>query len=1578
MRHSSRTILVAGAFAALLGAGPAAALDYLNVNVQPDRAVPSACLSFTTELPRGKAQAMEPYVAITPATDHSLESRGKDLCIGGLKHGAHYAIRLKAGLPGADGTVLAKDVPVAIDIPDREAQVSFDQGKTLLPYTKGVGLPLKSINVAKAHVTLYRFSDRTMVDHLANDWFGQGVSGYGLDTIEDRAQKLFDGSVDVAQVRNREVSTLLPLDQLVKALEPGVYVAIATTPSDRLDREKERATVWFSVSDIGLVTVKTDAGLLVAAHSLQSAKPIAGVEVRLVSRANEVLGTYKTDGEGHATVPGSLLRGEHGDSPKILSALDGSGQFTWVQLDQPALDLSDLDIKGRAPPATNDAFLWTDRGVYRPGETIHLGALLRDRNGSPVRGVPLTLHIVRPDGVEVESRPLPLAQAGGGTLDVKTADNAFSGTWRLWAGTADKTQVGEASVSVQDFVPPRLEAKVTPPDGPVAADGTITAHVSADYFYGSPGAGLSGTVEATLQPAETPFKDLDGFDFGLAQEPFLPKALPAQDFATDDKGKAEVELKPEQVPDTTVPLEVSLRATVDDVDGRPAVAETTKLLHTADRFIGVKPTSENLADGSTATFDVALVDGDGKALPPESLKWDLVREDYDYNYFYRDGRWQSHETITDARVNGGELVLDARGRGTVSAQVTNGRWRLEAYDAAGKTATSVRFDAGWWASSEAQSRKPEVMPVTVDAAPPAGKVRAMIEPSFAGRVLVMLDGNGLHGVQELDMKKGGGAVEFDAADVPASGAYVVAVAISPAGAVVPRLPVRAVGLAWVAGATASHKLDVAIAAPDKVRPQTALDVDVAVKGAAPGEEAYITLAAVDEAVLRMTAFATPDAADHFNGRRALDLELRDIYSQLIDPAGQAGRLTQGGDGNANLNMGGLDVKTFKTVALFKGPVKLDAGGHAKIALDIPDFSGRLRLMAQAWTGTRFGAADRPVTVRPALLAELTLPRFLAPGDKMRARILVTDLEAPEQTWHVAMKATGAIALDRDDALFEDVKRDHRRFVDRSIVAGATPGVGHIHMQVTGDDGTTVARDFEISVRSPNAFTTERRIVTLAPGQHLAIDDTLGTDLVAGSAKLDITASTGPAIDVPGLLADLRQYPYGCAEQTISRAFPELFARRFNAKLAPATAESVTGQGAIQRLYSLQASDGSFGYWTSFDTGNFWLTAYAVDFMQHARAAGVNVPPEMEERATSWLAGQFATVGFEPRDTAGATYAAIVLSRADKLDLSQLRYVATRIRGGLPSDLARLQMAAALSHVGERDMAADFLRASVVVRNPTIYLNDYGSRIRDQAMSLSLAAEEKLEPQSTLIARADDLARVSAKTSWLSTQEEAWLLRAAFDLTSPTPLVVTLNGHRTPQGTRVLHSMMPLARGLKSDLSNDGASPISVALAATGIPSGAQPPEAAGFSVARTYYHLDGSPADLADVHQNDELVVAIEGAMDQKFQRKILAVDMLPAGLEPETVGLSTDRDDGQFKWLKGLTEPTFFALRDDRYMAGMDLSEGSPRFKLAYVVRAVTPGIFANPGPQVEDMYAPSFHARGNAGTMEVKPARVPAAAKP
>ena len=1567
MRSIIRTI---GLGLAVVTAMPswAGAVEYLNVTVQPDRAVPGACLSFSAELPRGKPQALEPYVSIVPSIDHGLQSRGKDLCITGLKHGEHYAVRVKAGLPASDGSTLAKDVPIDIQVPDREPQMSFDQGKTLLPWREGVGLPLKSVNVSKAHLVVYRFAERGLIEQLSNDWFGQALSGWSIDTVADRSQKVFEGSLDIASQTNVQVTTGIPLDGLIKNMQPGIYVATAVPAGAKPDSEIERATQWFSVSDIGLFTVKTDAGLLVSAHALGSGQPQAGIELRLVARSNEVLGSYKTDAEGRTLIPGGLLKGEHGDQPRLVSATSERGDFTWMQLDTPAMDLTDLDVKGRSPPSARDAFLWTDRGIYRPGETLHLGTLLRDDAGNPVPNLPVTLHVVRPDGIEVDKIAADLGHAGGGTVDIHVPDNAYTGNWTVWASAGGDEHIGSVEVSVEDFVPPRLEAKLEMA-GTVDAGAPFMPVVTANYFYGSPGADLTGTLDATIQPAAKPFKDLADFAFGLVQEPFLAKQLEAQQFTTDDKGRAEVTFPAGDKPDTTGPLEMALHATVNDVDGRPAEAELTQPLHTADRFIGLRSTSGDVSDGAEASFEAVLVDGAGKPLGAETLKWDLVKEDYEYTYFYRDGRWQSEEVVNDQRFTGGDVVLGTDGRGRIAAKVTNGRWRVEAYDASGKTATSIRFGVGWWASSPAaDNRKPETFTVSIDKAAPAGKVRAVLEPSFAGRVLVMLSGNGLHGVQDVDMPKGGGPVEFDAADVPASGAYVVAVAISPSGAVLPRLPVRAVGLAWVPGAAAAHKLDVAIDAPDTIQPKGKLEVGLDVPGAAGDPDAYVTLAAVDEAVLRMTDFATPDPAEHFLGKREPGVELRDVYGNLIDPAGQMGRLVQGGDARAKLQMGGLDVKTFKTVAMFQVPVKLDGQGKARVSLDVPEFSGRLRLMAVAWTAGKFGMAERPVTVRPPLLVELTLPRFMAPGDKVRARVMLTDLEAPEQTYTVDLTPSGVVSFDRGDVLFKDVKKDKRRYVDRVLTASALPGVGRIHMTVTGADGIKAERDYEIAVRSPNAYVTNRQMRTLEPGGHLTAGDALGDGLVPGTGTLDIAVSAVPAFDIPGLLADLRRYPYGCTEQTVSRAFPELFASRLGAVVANPVPDTVTGQGAIARLYSLQSEDGSFGYWSVFDTGYVWLTAYAVDYLQHAKAQGLRVPDAMQSRALAWLSARFASVGSDPSDIAGAAYSALVLARADRLDLSQLRYFASRAKGALPSDVARVQLAAALAHVGEREMASALMQGPPVRRDPDIFLHDYGSTLRDSAMALSLSIEEKLQPERVVLDKAVDLARATGGKGWLSTQEQAWLLRIAFDLHTKAPLQAELDGVRNTDPVRMTASM-PLGVKRQGEVRNDGPEPIYVSLATTGIPTAPEPAEANGFTIARTYYKLDGSPVDLADVHQNEEVVTVLDGTMTAPLERRTLVVDLLPAGFEPDAISISTDQGDtSKFAWLKDLTEPTFKATRDDRYVAGLTLSGDNAKFKVAYVVRAVTPGTYALPGPQIEDMYAPAFHARGAAGTFELK----------
>ncbi|SNB53019.1 hypothetical protein SAMN07250955_101321 [Arboricoccus pini] len=1562
----SRLLTLAGI--ALILPLQAFAFDYVDHNLQADQALPALCLTFDAALTRGNGDAYRPFVTVDPNRDHGLSVRGKDICITGLEHGASYKIGIKSGLTDADGEKLQRNVAFDVKLPDRAPLVAFGTNQDILPYSKGVILPMRSVNVGRADIELYRIGERALADQMNQYWFGEALSSDEKDILADsQGERLFSGHVDIANKVNEDVVTGLPIDRLVPNLKPGLYVMTAQPAGASPDDWDELATQWFSVSDIGLFTAQSSDGLLVAARSLQSAEAMADVQLNIVAQNNEILGSFKTDAHGLAWVPVALLRGKGGNAPKLLNATMARGDFTYVSLEGPAMDLSELDIGGRTAPGPLDAFLWTDRGIYRPGEPVQLQALLRTDRAMPTDGLPLKLRLIRPDGVESQTLTLDLKSAGGGSLTIPVPENAYTGTWRIEADAGGEKSVGTVSFVVEDFVPPRIEVKAAGPAAKPDLSEPVEVTVDANYFYGAPAANLGGQATLTVQAADQPFPNLKDFSFGLAQQHFMPQKAEPASFSTDATGKASLALTIPTLADSTQPLEAKADVDVFDVDGRAAHAQVTVPMHTADRFIGIRSGfGADLPENAEAGFEVALVDADGKPIPDSTLRYDVVRENFIYNWYRENGHWRYETNVYEERVNNGEVAIDAQGRGKVNLHVTTGRWRLDVYDASGKTASSTYFYSGWWSDASA-SNKPETMPVALDSNAPADTLRLHIQPSFDAHVLVLVGDSGKENAVEFDIGKNGRTVELPKTDIPAAGTYITAIAFGKTGAVLPRLPVRALGTVWVPGAAAARKLDVAVQAPEKVQPNHTLEVDMTVNGIKAGAEAYATVAAVDDAVLQMTDFATPDPAAFYLGRRALNLTLRDVYGRLIDPAGQPGNVVSGGDARALKQIGSLDVKTVKTVALFTGPIKVDQSGHAHVNLDVPDFSGRLRVMAVAWTADQFGSGDAKTEVRPPVLAELSLPRFLAPGDKARLRASITVLEAPEQDYTVKLETDGPVHFERNDVNFKDVKRDRRRFVDRMLVVDQSTGVGHIKLVATGADGSRFERQFAIAVRSPNPYVTTRQIWSIQPKQSFEVNAALSANMLPGTTEARLNVSLMPAFDVQGMLASLRRYAYGCAEQTVSRAFPELYADVL--QIDGVQAQDIGG--AIVRLMSLENGGGGFGYWSAYEGANVWLTAYVLDFFETAMAKGTPVPQGLLDRTVNWLSGRFATLDTTPRDLSAGSYAAFVLAPTGKLDLSRLRYFALNAIDKMPTRSAQILTAAALRQLGDNQLAERVLAAPTIPTN--IYLANYGSELRDRAMELAIGTQAGLLTPNRLASLADETARGLARQNWLSTQEEGWLLRAAAVMRSPGSLDVTLDGTEH-KGIQSIMVDRDAGSSKATTLRNNGDKPIFATLSLTGIPAGPGTEESNGFTIQRDYYLPNGTAVDPSKVVQNQQLVVVITGSQrDSDVDRKALVVDMLPAGFEPETTNLPTSDDGSTTNWIQDLTTPDFTGTRDDRYVAAVSLNDGNNQFKLAYLVRVVTPGTFTLPGVQVEDMNAPEIHARSAARKIEVAPAPVP-----
>jgi uncharacterized protein YfaS (alpha-2-macroglobulin family) len=398
--------------------------------VDSDSASPRVCFQFSEDLP-GRRVDFSPFVAVSGQDRPALSVDARQICVEALKHGERYNITLRAGLPSTVREPLARSAEFNIYVRDRKPSVRFSSRAYVLPRSGQRGIPIVSVNAAAATVEIYRIGDRNLLRTVIGGDFQRSLDRYQLDRLaEERGAAVWKGEMKLEQPLNTEVVTAFQVGDAIGALSAGVYVMAAKVSGAPADDYDELATQWFIVSDLGLAALSGNDGIHVFVHSLESAQAKSAVEVRLLSRNNEVLATRRTDDAGYAAFEAGLARGEGSLSPTLLIASDARGDYAFLSLKSPAFDLSDRGVAGRKVPGDLDAFVFAERGVYRSGETVALTALLRDGQGVAAMGIPLTLVVERPDGVEYRRTVLPDQGLGGHSLAVPLVASAPTGTWR--------------------------------------------------------------------------------------------------------------------------------------------------------------------------------------------------------------------------------------------------------------------------------------------------------------------------------------------------------------------------------------------------------------------------------------------------------------------------------------------------------------------------------------------------------------------------------------------------------------------------------------------------------------------------------------------------------------------------------------------------------------------------------------------------------------------------------------------------------------------------------------------------------------------------------------------------------------------------------------------------------------------------------------------------------------------------------------------------------------------------------------------------------------------------------------------
>jgi uncharacterized protein YfaS (alpha-2-macroglobulin family) len=1548
-----------------------------DYKVDSDASSPRICVQFTEPVATGKVD-FAPYIVLSGVANAAVSGDSNQVCVDGLKHGERYKLVVRQGLPSSVDETLLKSADYDIYVRDRSPQVRFTGRNYVLPRTGQEGLPVVSVNTEKVDVQIARVGDRSLLPTVRSEDFMSQLGRYGLDSIaNEKGFNVWSGQLDVKSELNKDIVTAFPIiEALGGKLEAGVYVMTARPTGTPTDEDySPRATQWFVVSDFGLTALSGDDGVNVIVRSLASAEPLAGVEVRLVARNNEVLGTKTTDVTGAVRFDPGLARGTAGLAPGLVVASDAKGDYGFLDLGQTAFDLTDRGVAGRAAPGALDALLYTERGVYRSGETVFLTTLVRDAKGAAVAGLPVTLVVKRPDGVEYKRVVVADQGLGGRALSLPLLSGAQRGTWRVEAFADPKGRpIGEVTFLVEDYVPERLEvtlsakAKALRPGEPAEID------VSARYLFGAPGANLEVSGEVVIQEAdEVAIPGLENYTIGL-DESFESVTTEIEEKATTDgQGKAVVQAPISEVT-ASGPIEAKITLRVGEEGGRAVERSITLPILPKGPVIAVRKLFTELADGATATFDVVVANPEGQRLSRKGVQWNLYRLDSTYQWYNSDGRWSYEPVTSTRRVADGRIDVGTDTPARIAENVTWGSYRLEVSGDGEVAPTSVTFSVGY--SGEQTADTPDLLDVKIDkAAYRAGEqMQLRINSRFAGKATISVVGDKLFEQRVVDVQQGGTSVSLPVAADWGAGAYIMVMAHRPLDRAAQRMPGRALGLAWFSVDREARALDVKLDTVKTMRPRGPLSIPISVGGLTAGEEAYVTVAAVDVGILNLTNYEAPNPSEHYFGQRQLATEVRDLYGYLIDGMqGTRGAIRSGGDGAPSLSG---ETPTQEPVARYSGVVRVGPDGKATVNFDIPSFNGTLRVMTVAWAKGRVGSATSDVIVRDPVVLTGTLPRFLNIGDQSRFFVQIDNVEGPAGDYTLDLDVRGPVVV-AADATHKTIKLETGGKSSLTIpVTAAGMGTASFDVRVTGG-GVEAMQSLAVRIQPGTPGLVRRTVRALPAGSSVTVSNDLVADILPGTGVVSVSVVPLAALDVPALLQTLDRYPYGCTEQTVSRALPLLYVN----KLAETQQLAIDPEldkriaEAIERVLARQDSSGSFGLW-SVGGNDVWLDAFVTDFLTRARERGFAVPQRAFDLALDRLRNSVAnTSDFDGKKSDSFAYAIYVLARNGRPVMGDLRYLADTKLRDFATPLARAQIAAALALLGDRGRsqnafvdAVENLRTS---RDSGYSRVDYGSRLRDSAGILALAAEsgvgrDQIQQASVVLEAARNASR------YTSTQENAWMVLAAQAMIDDAKaLSLTVDG--TPKSGVLFRAWKDRALDKPVVIANAGQQAAQLVISVNGNPIAPEPAATQGYGVERSYYRLDGKPADLRQVKQNDRLVVVLKVTEQTAQYARLLLVDHLPAGFEIDNPKLVDGGSVEALDWLKQDVEPATTEYRDDRFVSAFDRASDQPAFfTVAYIVRAVSPGRYVHPPATVEDMYRPDRFGRTAFGSVDV------AAAKP
>ncbi|MGX7667242.1 alpha-2-macroglobulin family protein [Flavobacterium pedocola] len=1551
------------------------------------------------------------YNEITVDPEYEAEDEQKTVVESVLK--GSITIDFFEGIESEYGQKLSKNYVSTVSFEPIKPNIRFIKNGTILPSSNNLKLNFEAVNLKAVDVKVYKIYKNNILQFLQDNELN------GTQNLKRVSQPVAKTTIDLKENPLTEHSKwntfALDLSKIITP-EPGAIYRVElsfkkayslyeceTSTDENSDQEEEEvdendvnysdnyyddyyfddyewresqdpcSNSYYYNTKIGTNILATDLGVIAkrgenksyffAVSNIVSTEPVSNARIDLYSFQQQKLATAATSSEGIANF--KL------DKFAYFAIVTLGTQSTYVKLDDGnALSVSNFDVSGETLQKGLKGFIYGERGVWRPGDNLYLSFILNDAANKLPESHPIKFRLTDPNG-KIHYQTVQKSNAMNHyAFEVPTNYDAPTGSWEAMVS------VGGAkfykNIKIETIKPNRLKIKNSFRNPVLSSSQPNISNLQVNWLHGAVGKNLKVDMQAKFSQQVTTFKNYEKYTFDDLARQFSTEEINVFSGRTDANGSATATIQPKLDGQSPGMLKAAFITKVYEEGGdfSTDVMATTYSPYMA--YVGVKAPEPNkygmLETRVGNKFDIVSVDENGRPKANQHLEvkvykvewrwwWDSASDDLsNYNSSSATTAYKAYRVTTNAS-----------GKAAVQFTVTDedwGRYLIRVIDPVNGHASSLTVNIDWpiWSgktkNTDASTANMLVFSTDKKEYAVGEKAQISFPSSEGGRALISIE-NGSRVLQSVwaETQKGETKVQIPITAAMAPNVYFNITLLQPHASTKNDSPIRMYGIVPVEVVDKNTILQPKISMPDVLKPEQAFNVKVS---ESTGREMTYTIAVVDEGLLDLTRFKTPNAWDNFYVREALGVRTWDIYDDVIGAYG--GKVNQVFSIGGDEDLGGGKAKKanrFKPVVLYFGPFKLEKGQTKTHQLKLPKYIGSVRTMVVAANSeaSAYGSAEKATPVRSPLMTLASLPRKISPSEKVTVPVTVFAMEKHVKNVTVQLKTSNGIRVIGQPVQKASFTSPDEKMVYFNLEVGAATGIGKIQVIATSGKEKS-SYDVEIDVMNPNPITSTYTDIVLEPKSSKTISwSTFG---VSGSNKATLEVSSMPTMDFSGRLQYLITYPHGCVEQTTSAVFPQLFLNDV-VDIDAARKQSIQRNviAGIKRLESYQLSNGGFSYWPGNNIADDWGSSYAGHFLIEAEKKGYALPINAKTKWISYQQKEAKKWRFLPQygnDLAQA-YRLYTLALVGSPDLPSMNRL--RETSGISNE-SKLRLAATYVLAGQKSAGMALLQKSKIDEEANRYqYYYYGSSDRNRAMALETLI--LLGQKQKAFTMATKLAKQMSANQWMSTQTTAYCLYSMSKFAQSNGgkgIDVNYSNGGKNQMVKTSKSLVERSLSIKNGnnsitLKNNRNNTVFVRVLNTGIlPVGKEQVLQSNISANVVFTNRKGEILNISKIAQGTEFIAEVT-LRNQRNERveNVALTQILPSGFEIVNT---------RFTDYGNATEniADYIDIRDDRTNFYFSMKANETK-KFRILLNASYLGNYYLPGLQCEAMYDHSFLAR-------------------